>query len=552
MKTYSITERLRFPNPLFIREDFALLNGEWAFKTEQNSAYDKVIQVPFTYETALSGIGDQSAREYVSYEREVEIKDHNGRILLHFEAVDYEAVVYINDKELKHHVGGYTAFAVDITDNVKTGTNVVRVDVFDSMDKQQLRGKQRSRKESYECWYVQNTGIWKNVWMEYTGSTYLVSSYFTGDAEGNVNYELCLSDDCDVEISIDGKIINTTSEGGVVSGTFVWDKPVLWDIDSPRLYEIEILVHGSVCDKVNTYMAFRSVAVDKDKILVNGNEIYLKMILHQGYYENSSVTPPSTDILEKDVKLIKSCGFNGIRMHQKIETFAFYYLCDALGVYVWGEIPSAYEFGERMMKEFHRDALQIVEQLKGFPSIITYVVFNESWGIFGVRDRKDIQAYTEKMLKEIRKADATRLININDGWHQLPGDLLSLHDYEQNADVFYEEYKNKDYVVTDKIINGLGKAFSEGYCYEGQPMLISEFGGVAAKCDDGWGYGEKANNKEEAMNRIRNLMDAVKKLPYISGYCYTQYTDVEQETNGLFTINRTPKFPIDFIRSVNE
>ena len=552
MKTYSIVERLQFPNPLFIREDFALLNGAWAFKMEQKGAYDRVIQVPFTYETTLSGIGDQSVREYVSYEREIEIKEHNGRILLHFEAVDYEAIVYINDIEVKRHVGGYTAFAADITDNVKTGTNVVRVDVFDSMDKQQLRGKQRARTESYECWYVQNTGIWKNVWLEYTGSTYLVSSYFAGDAEGNVNYELRLSDDCDVEISIEGKTIHAASDKGVVSGTFVWDKPVLWNVDSPQLYEIEILVQGSVCDRVRTYMAFRSVSVDQDRILVNGNEIYLKMILHQGYYENSSVTPPSADILEKDVRLIKSCGFNGIRMHQKIETYAFYYLCDALGVYVWGEIPSAYEFGERMMTEFRRDALQIVEQLKGFPSIITYVVFNESWGICGVRERKDVQAYTEKMLEEFRKADATRLININDGWHQLPGDMLSLHDYEQNADVFYEEYQNKDYVVAEKIINGFGKAYSEGYCYEGQPVLISEFGGIAAKCDDGWGYGEKASNKEEAMNRIRNLMEAVKKLPYLSGYCYTQYTDVEQETNGLFTIDRTPKFPLDFIRSVNE
>ncbi len=548
------------PNPAFERKDYVFLTGEWKFSfspAEGEPIFDKKIVVPYSYESEASGIGDKSMHECVWYEREFDVKPHRGKILLRFEGVDYRSFIYVNGVYAGEHRGGYTAFALDITKLVKEGANTLRVKVLDDFSRSQLRGKQRCKSESYDCWYVQTTGIWKPVWLEYCGETLLREINFYPANDGNVLFEGETDGDAETEIEIFEAekslcTLRVRSKNGKFQDRFQIDSPKLWSFDSPFLYKARVRTAGEPADEVYTYFAFREVKTDEKGVYINGERVYLRMVLAQGYWEKTMLTAPDEDALEKDVKLAKQLGFNGMRMHQKVESHIFYYLCDKLGMYVWGEIPSAYEYSERMKREFGADCLEIVAALKAHPSVIAWVIFNESWGIPKIKNDRECQKFVEGIQEKVRAADPTRLIVINDGWHQLNGDLLTLHEYEQDAEVLTREYRDKNYVVEEKLINQnrWGKSFADNYTYSHQAVLISEFGGVAMVCDDGWGYGTKAEDIEEYRLRVTKLVSALKNIDYLAGFCYTQLTDVQQETNGLLTIDRTPKLPPECIRRI--
>lgn len=270
--------------------------------------------------------------------------------------------------------------------------------------------------------------------------------------EGETEYEA----QAEIEIFEEGKSICTQrleTVSKLLSGKVKLNNPRLWDIENPFLYEVKIRVFGESTDEVSTYFAFREVNTDENGVYINGKKVYLRMILAQGYWKNTMLTAPDETALEKDILLAKKLGFNGIRMHQKVESNVFYYLCDKLGMYVWGEIPSAYEYTDRMKREFGEDCLKIVRQLKVYPCIIAWVIFNESWGIPEIKNNRECQLFVEAIQRKVRAEDPTRLIVINDGWHQLNGDLLTLHEYEQNAETLLKEYRDKNYVVGEKLIN---------------------------------------------------------------------------------------------------
>ena len=274
------------------------------------------------------------------------------------------------------------------------------------------------------------------------------------------------------------------------------------------------------------------------------------MILNQGYYFKKGVTPEKDDVI-LDLSLIEKIGFNGIRIHQKQEVNLFYYIADNLGIYLWSEIPSCYEYSENMKEEVENEIPQIIEKNFNSPSIITYVIFNESWGIPEINTNEECQAFVNKIGAEVKKYDSTRLVILNDGWFQLTGtDILSLHEYEQNPTALANEYIDQENVLKDKIINHYGKAFASGNKYQGQPIILSEFGGASLKTSDGWGYGEKMQNISDYKKQLENIFAAVRKLDYLSGYCYTQLTDVEQETNGLFYADRQAKLPLEEMRKI--
>ena len=548
------------PNPAFRREEYEFLTGEWDFSfssADEQPVFDRKIVVPYSYECEASGIGDPSMHECVWYERKFDCRKHAGKVLLHFEGVDYRCTVFVNGVEAGEHRGGYTAFVLDITPFVRTGENTLRVRVLDNFRCAQLRGKQRSRKESYDCWYVQTTGIWKPVWLEYGGSNPLRAVdfrpsnsgevVFTGSADGGERAEL--------SVFFGGEQVAFCSvpvADGVFSGKLQIASVNLWDSAHPNLYDVCVRIPGEPDDVVHTYFAFREVRSDSGGIYVNGERVYLNMILAQGYWDKTMLTAPNESALEADIRLIRRMGFNGIRMHQKVESAVFYYLCDRLGMYVWGEIPSAYEYCDEMKREFSSDCIAIVRQLGVHPCILAWVLFNESWGIPSVKSDRECQQFVESVKDAVRAADPSRLIVINDGWHQLDGDLLTLHEYEQNADMLSREYADKQYVVQDKIVNQnrWGRSFADNYSYAGQSILISEFGGVSLAHDGGWGYGDKAEGLEEYGRRVSGLVTALHGIGYLSGICYTQFTDVQQETNGLVTIDRVPKLPIERIRSI--
>ena len=547
-----------YPNPQFVRKEYRSLCGEWKFAFADDGEvpeFSRTIVVPYSYECAASGIGDESVHRCVWYERSFDVRPHGGAVLLHFEAVDHRADVFINGKAAGSHCGGFTEFCLDITEFVQTGENVLTVRVFDSLDKSQLRGKQRAKEESYGCWYVQTTGIWKPVWLEYAGDVYLTSFRVQPSLGGEVSLSLRLSEPAAVRYFVyDGDIEVAAGEvprgGREAETSFCIPSPKLWSNASPHLYRMKLVVCGEAKDEVFTYFGIREISVREDGVYINGRREFMQMVLDQGYWKDSGLTPPDAAALEKDVALIREMGFNGVRKHQKIESHIFYYLCDRYGLYVWAEIPSPYQFDEHMRTEFARDTADILTQLVNHPCIVCWLLFNETWGVYGIKDDREQQAFVEKMARFVKESDSRPVIT-NDGWSHLNSDILSLHEYEQNAQSFADEYRERSYVVTRKKINRnhYGYAFADGYAYAGQPIMISEYGGISIAGSGGWGYSE-AESAQKLEERLRGLVQSVENIPYISGCCYTQLTDVQQEVNGLLTTDREPKLPIETMRRI--
>lgn len=543
---------LNYPNPRLRRKNYQILNGIWDFafieKMEIPESFDKKIKVPFTYETEYSLINQQELHEYIAYRRKFKVDKAN--YLLHFEGVDYQTKVFIDRKEVYSHCRAYSPFVIPLS--LDDGEHEIVVLVHDTYNKWQMRGKQRTRGENYECWYTQFTGIFQDVYLEKVGNNYFEKVLFSGDKNGLVTFDIDLKEKADVRISIFQK--ETLVDEFVLqgqkhySGTRQEKNIELYSHENPCLYDVKLEIEKE--DEVETYFGFRTIENKDGKLFINDKPLYLRMILNQGYYFKKGVTPEKDDVI-LDLSLIEKIGFNGIRIHQKQEVNLFYYIADNLGIYLWSEIPSCYEYSENMKEEVENEIPQIIEKNFNSPSIITYVIFNESWGIPEINTNEECQAFVNKIGAEVKKYDSTRLVILNDGWFQLTGtDILSLHEYEQNPTALANEYIDQENVLKDKIINHYGKAFASGNKYQGQPIILSEFGGASLKTSDGWGYGEKMQNISDYKKQLENIFAAVRKLDYLSGYCYTQLTDVEQETNGLFYADRQAKLPLEEMRKI--
>lgn len=546
---------INYPNPRARRDNFMMINGMWDFAFLEEfklpKYYDKKIKVPFTYETIESGINDQNMHNYLAYHKTF-VADTSKNYLLHFDGVDYKCEIYINKKLAYEHQGCYSPFYFPIKDYLKEGENEIDVLVFDSFDKSQLRGKQRTRCENYDCWYTQYSGIYENVYLEECGDFYVKNAKFSGNLDGQVNYdiELARPSSIEIEITFKGelvykKVLSETKNRFL--GNIKLENPNLYDHNQPDLYDVKI---KTIDDEFYTYFGFIEIESKDGSILINKNKTYLKMVLNQGYYLKKGISGEAKDII-KDLESIKYIGFNGVRIHQKQESHIFYYICDCLGIYIWSEIPSAYEYSEKMKQEYLRELERIIERNYNSPSVIVYVLFNESWGIPDINKEVECQEFVKKSGDFARKLDNKRLIILNDGWYQLETtDILSLHEYDQDALNFKNEYKDKNYVVNTKIINGYGKALAKNNSYKGQPIIISEFGGASLSSSSGWGYGNKIDGQEAYIEQLKKMFNTIHSLDYISGYCYTQFCDVEQETNGLFFENRVPKIPLDQLKVI--
>lgn len=537
-----------FPNPQFRRENYKYLDCEcdlFIYKNDDDSLLKKTkILIPYSYETEKSGVHDETMYNHIKYSLDFNIEKISDYIL-HFQAVDYECDVYINDQYVGHNKGGYTSFSFNISKFIREGTNKLIVDVRDSFSKSQLRGKQREVKESHECWYVQTTGIYKSIYLEECGTNQINKAFFSGDKKGVVSYNISTTstDLLEVKISFKDEIVYKFELSGSKNykGTIKLDKYNLWKENEGNLYDVELTLNGERKDIVSTYFGFRTIETKGSEIYLNDEKIFLRLILNQGYYLNQGITLDKNNILQ-DFNLMREFGFNGCRIHQKVEDPLLYYLADYYGFYLWSELPSCYEYSQHMKDEINRDLYLIIDQYYNCPSIITYVIFNESWGIPNIEHDKEVQDYVIALKDSVKEYDSTRLAIANDGWNNLSNtDILSLHEYQQDSDAFYNAYYDKDLVTNKNIINGYGRAFANNQSYFNQPIIISEFGGVALCQQEGWGYGEKAASISNMKERIKRLFDSIYKLKYISGFCYTQLSDVYQETNGLVYENRNTK-----------
>jgi beta-galactosidase/beta-glucuronidase len=577
-----------YPRPQWVRDEWQLLNGGWdfcfddAFEGERKKWFNTLegakttIQVPFTYETKASGIGETTFHPCVWYERHVAIptQPENKRVILHFQAVDYLAKVWVNGIYVGSHEGGYAAFSFDITDAVKPGgDNRITVRVEDSNSTMQPRGKQRWIDKNFGCWYVQTTGIWQSVWLEYVNALHVKRAKITPrleDCAVTFDYELA-----NTVRSFEGLTLQTIIrfKGGLIHSTETTvdraflkvDISVLndagewkvhtWQPDTPNLYDAEVILKkdGQPVDTVYTYFGMRRIVIKGSNILLNTWTIYQRLLLDQGYWEDTHLTPPSEEAIIEDIEKTLALGFNGVRKHQKVEDPRYLYWADRKGLLVWSEMANAYEFNDEAVQRFTKEWMEVVQQNYNHPSIVTWVAFNESWGIENVPRNRKIQAYTEAIYYWTKSYDQMRPVIVNDGWEHTVSDIITLHDYEELGSVLEARYKDKDKLLSNDLTHDTHRfPFAEGYAYKGQPVIISEYGGIAFKNEDGWGYGNQVSNEEEFLKRYESVTQAIKNLDYVCGYCYTQLTDIQQEVNGLLTIRREPKIDMGKINRINK
>lgn len=586
MTTYNGV-RSEYPRPQFERKEWLNLNGEWDFKYDKDNVgekeqwykqptFDKKIIVPFSYETRASGIGEEKAYPYVWYHRQLEIPQEykDKRVILHFQAADYITKLWVNGIFVGKHKGGYTAFSFDITEFVKKeGKNNFVVKIEDSQSCFQPRGKQRWRDESFGCWYVQTTGIWQTVWLEFLNEAFLHSVKITPDIDNEtVEMKYNLGGDLanranltlKTEILFNGQQVkeftlmadqaNLGIKINLSSENYVW-KVMHWSPQNPNLYDVRFTLYHEerVVDKVESYFGMRKISIENGNILLNNVPLYQRLLLDQGYWEDSHLTPPSEEAIIQDIKKALEMGFNGVRKHQKVEDQRFLYWADKLGLLVWSEAPATYEFSDEAVQNFTEEWVDIVKQHYNHPSIITWVPFNESWGVKNIFTESEQQEFTQAIYHITKSIDSMRPVIVNDGWEHTVSDILTLHDYVEYGEGFLEHFQDKEQIVSNKIaFNNHKHALAKGFQYKGQPILISEFGGIAFDTEKGWGYGEKVKDEEEFLHRYESLVKAIKATKYVCGFCYTQITDVQQEINGLLKENREPKVNLSKIKEINE
>lgn len=582
------TYKKDYPRPQFVREHWTNLNGKWDFRFddadvgETSKWYeglngDRKIVVPFTYETKASGIGETTFHPCVWYERSFRLPEaqRGKRVVLRFEGVDHEAKVWVNGNYIGRHEGAYAAFAFDITRFVKAdGDNRVVIRALDSNSTAQPRGKQRWVADNFGCWYVQTTGIWKTVWLEYPDAISIGSVKITPDLDArSVRFDYAIDgaarQDGDepiafqAKISCDGESVaevsarvtrqHGTLETGLLSEAAGEWKLKVWHPRHPHLYDVEftLLRGGEVVDRVSSYFGLRKISIQGNRILLNNAPFYQRLLLDQGYWTDSHLTPPNEEALIEDIEKTKALGFNGVRKHQKIEDARFLYWCDRMGLLVWSEMAAAYEFNDDAVETFTREWMEIVGQQYNHPCIVTWVPFNESWGIGQIFTDRKQQQFTEAIYHLTKSMDQTRPVVVNDGWEHTVSDIITLHDYVEKGSEFAERYRDQEGVLGNAFaFNGSKYAFAQGYAYRGQPVIVSEFGGIAFRTEAGWGYGNQVETEEQFLERYRSITQAIVDTDYVCGFCYTQTTDVQQEVNGLLTEDRKPKIDPEKIKPI--
>ena len=583
------------PRPQLRRERWIDLCGLWGFAFddedcglaarwfEQAEPFDREIVVPFPPESKLSGIHETGFHPVVWYRRELQVNEADGqdRLILHFGAVDYKASVWLNGRLAVEHAGGNTPFSADITPLLNPGDlQVIVVRAEDEpRDLQQPRGKQYWEEKPGYIWYHRTTGIWQPVWLEPVPQIAIAEIRWTPDVDrfgvaltlrldrvppGGWRMRVRLMGDRPIHTLVDdtcllaGRELRRDLLLDINNAAIRRRRTLLWAPDHPNLIEavIEILdENGTVVDSVESYFGLRRIEARHGRFILNGIPIFLRLVLSQNYWPDSLLAAPDANALKREVELAQALGFNGIRIHQKIEDPRFLYWCDKLGMLVWGEAANAYVYSDRAADMLIREWLQAVRRDYNHPSIITWVPLNESWGVPDL-DRSAQQRDFVRALYHITRAlDPTRPVIANDGWQHAGGDVFGVHDYAPTGEMLRERYSDRQTVARTfrEVRPHHHPLLGEGGTIEDEPIVVSEFGGLAfvpGASDDWFGYGQFAS-AAELLARYEELVNALLESTALAGFCYTQLTDTEQETNGLLTAGRQPKLDPERVRAVN-
>jgi beta-galactosidase/beta-glucuronidase len=570
------------PRKIFRRDKWKSLNGKWDFCFDDErklhtpddiKKWTHKINVPFAPETKASGIQDMGFHPRVWYRRTFEVMKTDKRYILHFGAVDYEAKVWINGFLLGNHEGGHTPFCFDITNELnEVGEQEVVVCADDDPhDLAKPRGKQDWQLEPHSIWYPRTTGIWQTVWIEEVPQTYIkklrcspllerweigTEVYIEGHCPKGMELRVVLTANNEILADDRYKIVHNEVHRRIAMsdpGIDDFRNELLWSPEKPTLInlELELWCNNIKMDHVHSYTALRSVSFNRDRFMLNGRPYYMRLVLDQGYWPDTFMTPPSEEAIQEDIRLTKAAGFNGVRKHQKVEDPNFFYWADKMGLIVWGEMPSAYRFTHVSVERITREWTEVLDRDMNHPSIVVWVPFNESWGVPDLADKTAHQHCVQALYHLTKTLDTTRPCIGNDGWESTATDILGIHDYDDQP-----ERIKKKYIFTGDTDQTLrryrpgGRVITvDGYGHKGQPVMLTEFGGISfvepsEDIQKTWGY-SAAKSSAEFRRRYEDLMSAIHRIELFCGFCYTQLTDTFQEANGLFTADRKPKFPLN-------
>ncbi len=570
------------PRPQLTRERWTDLRGPWGFAhddadvglregwMERPEPFDRQITVPFPPESRASGIGDPAFHPIVWYRRAFRPapEDRRGRLILHFGAVDYRAQVWVNGHLVAQHEGGHTPFSADITpallDGGRDQTVVVRAEDRPD-DLTQPRGKQDWEPRPHRIWYGRTTGIWQPVWLEPVPDTHIAGLRWTPDLDrGLLGLQVTLNRPPERPLQLR---VRLTLQGAVLAddrytveradlrrdlalepvGLTMSRDRLLWSPATPNLIDAELtLLDGErAVDRVASYAGVRGAGFAGGRFLLNGRPYYLRLVLQQGYWPESHLAAPSDAALRREVEAIKALGFNGVRIHQKVEDPRFLYWCDRLGLIVWGEMANAFVFSATAVERLTREWLDVVRRDYSHPCLVTWVPFNESWGVPALAHDPVQRHYVRALYHLTHALDPTRPVIGNDGWEHFASDVWGVHDYALDGATIRERYGTPEAV--ERTLREIQPhyrtiALPESH-RQGEPIMLTECGGIsfAPRRGERWfGYGT-VSSTEAYLAKYEELIGAILDCPTIAGFCYTQLTDTEQETNGLLAADRTPK-----------
>lgn len=587
--------RPEHPRPQLMRERWASLNGEWEFERDPgDTGWERGlvgtplsgrILVPFAPESTLSGIGDTDFHEAVWYRRAIDAPADwptGERILLHFQAVDHDATVWVNGVEVARHRGGFTPFSADITDALGPArSGVLTVRARDHRHGVQARGKQATWFENTHAFYTRTTGIWQPVWIESVPATHLLRPVIESDPDdGTVDVRLpiegraaglavrAIISDADGEVTRATRRVGTGMEPRIRL-QLPHDRLRRWRPGDPHLYGLvlEILDGDEVVDRVSSYFGVRSIAIDGHRVLLNGEPVFQRLVLDQGYWPESLMTAPSDEALEHDIRLAMAAGFNGARVHEKVAEERYLYHADRLGFLVWGEFADWGASGQgpegdnqRPTPAYVAQWIEVVARDRNHPSIVGWCPLNETYQV--LHDRITVlDDVTHAMFWATKRIDPSRPVIDASGYaHRVPEtDIWDSHDYEQDPAEFARHHAGLGVGAPYENRTLDGKTYSTPY--RGQPYMVSEYGGIwwapelassgaGDAQDTSWGYGQRIRDEREFYERFEGLTRALDGDPLMFGYCYTQLTDVFQEQNGIYRFDRSRKLDIERIRTI--
>lgn len=580
------------------------LNGRWDFAVDAGNVgtadqwyrpdgddpFEEQITVPFAPQSALSGIGRTDRMDTVWYRRTVDRPadaEPSDEVMLRFGAVDHQAGVWIDGQFVGRHTGGHTPFCFPVGD-LLTGSGhrlVVRAhDPLTRLDRP--RGKQYWQAEGSGIFYTPTTGIWQTVWLEPVPRQRIESVHTSCDiGAGTVRVQAGVSESVppatvlEAEVRLGGVLVATGSVSGsgdcpmsaltlelaqqhlpTVGSQVINSAGVaLWSPESPTLYDLRLRLRtannaepDAVLDEVDSYFGMRSVEVVDGRWCLNGRAYEQRLVLDQGYWPDGLLTAPTDEQLRRDVELAKELGFNGARKHQKIEDPRWLYWADRLGLLVWGEMPSGYRYSADLVTGLTAEFAAMIDRDRSHPCVVAWVPLNESWGVPDLRHDAAQRALLDTMYHLGHALDGSRPVISNDGWEQASTDLVTIHDY-RGPDDFARDYADVAGAGAVARWSAGRPRFVAGHSYSGQPLLMTEFGGlnIATSAADGWGYAT-CSDGDDLVQRYGLMLAELRRTGVFQGFCYTQLTDVESEINGVLTADRKPKVEVAKWRAITD